>query len=88
MQRHIEYIGRKGEVELLTDEGDALAGKGSASTIPEDWNLDLQEAGAKNTLGAGRRQTPPRLVHKLVFSMPAGTNPQRVLSAAQIMIPR
>jgi Relaxase/Mobilisation nuclease domain len=83
VQLHIDYIARKGEVELLTDEGDALTGKGSASTIPEDWNLDLQEAGAKNTLGAARRPTPPRLVHKLVFSMPAGTNPDCVLSAAQ-----
>ncbi|MBK9252848.1 MAG: relaxase/mobilization nuclease domain-containing protein [Proteobacteria bacterium] len=84
VQRHIDYIGRKGEVELLTDEGDVLTGKGSAGTIPDEWNLDLQEAGAKNTLGAGRRQTPPRLVHKLVFSMPAGTDPERVLSAAQM----
>lgn len=83
VQRHVDYIGRKGEVELLTDEGDVLTGKGIASTIPEDWNLDLQEAGAKNTLGAGRRRTPARLVHKLVLSMPAGTNPGRVLSAAQ-----
>lgn len=83
VQRHIDYIGRKGEVELLTDEGDVLAGKGTADAIPDEWNLDLQEAGAKNTLGAGRRQTPPRLVHKLVFSMPAGTNPERVLLAAQ-----
>lgn len=83
VQRHIDYIGRKGEVELLTDEGDVLTGKGTAGTIPDEWNVDLQEAGAKNTLGAGRRQTPPRLVHKLVFSMPAGTNPERVLPAAQ-----
>jgi len=83
VQRHIDYIGRKGEVELLTDEGDALAVKGKAGTIPDEWNLDLQEAGARNTLGAGRRQTPARLVHKLVFSMPAGTNPERVLSATQ-----
>jgi hypothetical protein len=81
--RHIDYIGRKGEVELLTDEGDVVAGKGIASAIPEDWNLDLEEVGARNTLGARRRQTPPRLVHKLVLSMPAGTNPERVLSAAR-----
>ncbi|MFO1502363.1 MAG: relaxase/mobilization nuclease domain-containing protein [Steroidobacteraceae bacterium] len=83
VQRHIDYIGRKGEVELLTDEGDVLTGKGTAGTIPDEWNLDLQEAGARNTLGGGRRQTPARLVHKLVFSMPAGTNPERVLSATQ-----
>jgi hypothetical protein len=81
--RHIDYIARKGEVELLTDEGDALVGRGIASAIPEDWNLDLEEAGVRNTLGAIRRQVPPRLVHKLVLSMPAGTNPGRVLTAAQ-----
>jgi Relaxase/Mobilisation nuclease domain len=84
VQRHIDYIGRKGEVELLTDEGDVLTGKGTADTIPDEWNLDLQEAGARNILGAGKRRTLARLVHKLVFSMPAGTNPQRVLSAAQM----
>jgi hypothetical protein len=83
VQRHIDYVGRKGEVELLTDEGDALTGKSVASSIPEDWNLDLDEAGAGNTLGTSRRQTPPRLVHKLVFSMPSGTNPDQVLTAAQ-----
>ena len=83
VQRHIDYIGRKGEVELLTDEGAVLTGKGIGGTIPDEWNLDLQEAGARNTLGAGRRQTPARLVHKIVFSMPAGTNPDRVLTATQ-----
>ncbi|MBK6674861.1 MAG: hypothetical protein IPG49_15905 [Proteobacteria bacterium] len=61
VQRHIDYIGRKGEVELLTDEGDVLTGKGTAGTIPDEWNLDLQEAGAK-TPWVLRRQTPPRLV--------------------------
>jgi len=84
VKRHIDYVGRKGEVELRTDEGDVLTGRGVAGTIPDEWNLDLQEVGAKNTLGAGRRRAPPRLVHKLVFSMPAGTNPQRVLAATQM----
>ncbi|MCZ2157060.1 MAG: relaxase/mobilization nuclease domain-containing protein [Bryobacterales bacterium] len=83
VQRHIDYIGRKGEVELLTDEGDVLTGKGTADTIPDEWNLDLQEAGARNILGVGRRRAPARLVHKLVLSMPAGTNPGGVLLAAQ-----
>jgi hypothetical protein len=54
VQRHIDYIGRRGEVELLTDEGDVLSGKGIADTIPDEWNLDLQEAGARNILGGGK----------------------------------
>ncbi len=83
VQRHIDYIARKGEVELFTEEGDVLAGTGTAGTIPDEWNQDRQEACARNTLGAGRRQIPPRLVHKLVSSMPTGTHPERVFPAAQ-----
>lgn len=83
VQKHIDYVARKGEVDLHTDDGEVLAGKGSASSIPADWNLDLDGAGARNTLGAHRRGATPRLVHKLMFSMPPGTNPNKVLSAVQ-----
>jgi hypothetical protein len=83
VQRHIDYVSRKGGVELHTDDGDVLSGEGSPSSISEDWNLDLEEAGGSNTLGSGRRRSPPRLVHKLMFSMPPGTNPDKVLSAVQ-----
>lgn len=83
VQRHIDYVSRKGGVELHTDDGDVLSGKASSSSIAGDWNVDLEEAGASNTLGSGRRRSPPRLVHKLMFSMPPGTNPAKVLSAVQ-----
>jgi hypothetical protein len=83
VQRHIDYVARKGEVELHTDDGDLLHGHGSASSLAGDWNLDLVEAGATNTLGSQKRKSPPRLVHKLMFSMPPGTSPEKVLSAVQ-----
>jgi hypothetical protein len=83
VQRHIDYVARKGEVELHTDDGELLHGKGSGSSLAEDWNLDLEEAGATNTLGSQKRKSPPRLAHKLMFSMPPGTNPKKVLSAVQ-----
>jgi hypothetical protein len=83
VQRHIDYVARKGEVELHTDDGELLHGKGSASSLAGDWNLDLEEAGATNTLGSKKRKSPPRLVHKLMFSMPPGTRPEKVLSAVQ-----
>jgi hypothetical protein len=83
VQSHIDYVARKGEVDLHTDDGEVLAGKGSASSIPDDWNLDLDEAGGRNSLGSQRRRATPRLVHKLMFSMPPGTNPDKVLSAVQ-----
>jgi hypothetical protein len=83
VQRHIDYVSRKGGVELHTDDGDIIGGKGSTSSLAEDWNLDLEEVGAGSALGSIRRKTHPRLVHKLMFSMPPGTNPEKVLSAVQ-----
>ena len=80
---HLEYIGRKGEVELHTDEGDALMNRAAAGEIPDNWNLDLDEAGASKRIGRGTQAKPSRLVHKLVFSMPPGTNSMKVLSAVQ-----
>ena len=49
VQRHIDYVSRKGDVELHTDDGEVIGGKGSTSSIAEDWNLDLDEAGARKT---------------------------------------
>jgi hypothetical protein len=83
VQRHMEYIGRKGDVELLTDEGDALKGRDAAGGLPDNWNLDLEEVGSRRQIGRGTKAKPARLAHKLVFSMPPGTNPDKVLSAVQ-----
>jgi hypothetical protein len=83
VMRHLEYVGRKGEVELHTDDGDALKGRDAATQLPEDWNLDLEEAGAQKRIGRGTKAMPLRLVHKIVFSMPAGTEPDKVLNAVQ-----
>ena len=83
VQRHIDYVSRKGKVELHADDGEVLSGKSASDSISYDWALRLEEAGATNTLGCQRRKDPPRLVHKLMFSMPPGTNPEKVLTAAQ-----
>ena len=83
VRRHLEYVGRKGEVELHTDDGDALKGRDAAGQLPDNWNLDLEEAGARRQIGRGTKAGPVRLAHKLVFSMPPGTNPDKVLSAVQ-----
>ena len=83
VRRHLEYVGRKGEVELYTDDGDALKGRDAAGQLPDNWNLDLEEAGARRQIGKGTKAKPVRLAHKIVFSMPPGTNPNKVLSAVQ-----
>jgi hypothetical protein len=83
VRRHLEYVGRNGEVELYTDDGDALKGRDAAGQLPDNWNLDLEEAGARRQIGKGTKAKPVRLAHKIVFSMPPGTSPDKVLSAVQ-----
>jgi hypothetical protein len=81
--RHVDYIGRKGEVELETDDGEVLRGKHVGNVLTEDWNLDLIEERGKLNLTPNRPKDPPRLVYKLIFSMPAGTPPEKVQAAVR-----
>jgi hypothetical protein len=81
--RHIDYIGRKGELELETDEGERLSGKGIGRELLEDWDLDLDEHRRQADLGAALGRKPPKLVHKLMFSMPPGTPADGVLAAVR-----
>lgn len=81
VRKHLAYVGRNGEVELETDDGRHLEDRDAAADLIEDWDLDLAECQA----GAGGPQgrPAPKLVHKLVFSMPAGTPADKVLRATQ-----
>lgn len=81
--RHLNYIGRHGEIELETDDGDHLKEKDVGRRLMEDWDLDLDEYRRRSDLAATRGRRPPKLVHKLVFSMPPGTPSQGVLAAAR-----
>ena len=80
---HFSYIGRQGELEIETDDGQRLAGRTAAQSLFNDWDLDLQTARQRNALFATNGWKPPKLIHKIVFSMPAGTPPQKVLSAVR-----
>lgn len=80
---HISYIGRQGEMEIETDDGQRLAGRTAAQSLFNDWDLDLQTVRQRNELFAPNRRKPPKLIHKIVFSMPAGTPPKKVLSAVR-----
>jgi hypothetical protein len=84
VRRHLEYLRNReeGELAIETDDGERLTGPGAAKSLTEDWNLDLQEHRHRSDLdGQGRHST--KLVHKLMFSMPAGTPPQKVLEAVK-----
>jgi len=78
---HIDYVGRKGELAIENDEGQALQEDGIGASLAADWALDMEfEARA---LEARAQQKNARLVHKLVFSMPPGTSPDKVLRATR-----
>jgi type IV secretory pathway VirD2 relaxase len=82
--QHLDYIGRKGRGEVQTDDGDRLQGRGFERAVLDDWDLDL-EAHRRHTeraIAAGRR--PSKLVHNIVFSMPNGTPPEKMLRAVQL----
>jgi hypothetical protein len=80
---HVGYIGRQGEVALETDEGEVLQGPEVGRTLIEDWNLDLIQQRNKINLTPNKPKQPPRLVYKLIFSMPAGTPPKKVQAAVR-----
>lgn len=83
ISRHVGYIGRYGDLELETDDGERLSGKGIGRQLLEDWDLDLDERRRQTHLAAALGRKPPKLVHKLMFSMPPGTPAERVLAAAR-----
>ena len=80
--KHLDYIGRKGELEFETDDGEHLSGR-IGKDLLEDWDLDIDDVRRQATLAATKGRKPPKLVHKLMFSMPPGTPPDKVLGAVR-----
>ena len=82
--RHLKYLDRDGELEIETDDSDPLKGKGATAALIDDWDLAL-DAKRPPTADHKPRQAAkqPKLVHKMIFSMPAGTPPKKVLAAVK-----
>ena len=83
VRRHLDYLGRKGDVDLETDDGEKLRDAQAGKDLVEDWDLKLDAQRSRADLVSRLSRTPPRLIHKLMFSMPAGTPPGKVLRAVQ-----
>jgi hypothetical protein len=80
---HLNYIGRQGELDLETDDGNQIKCDDLGRGLMEDWDLDLDEQRRQSDLASIGGRAPPKLVHKLMFSMPPGTPPQGVLAAVR-----
>jgi hypothetical protein len=82
--RHIDYLRDRedGERTIETDDSRQLSGKGVTKELLEDWDLELEAHRNRSDLGV-RGGGSQKLVHKLLFSMPPGTPPEKVLSAVK-----
>src|SRR5277367_1590080 len=83
IQKHIDYIGRRGELELETDDGSQLQGKDIGKDLLNDWDLDLETHQREAEFAKTRGRAAPKLVHKLMFSRAPGTPPQAVRAAVR-----
>ncbi|MBS0377212.1 MAG: relaxase/mobilization nuclease domain-containing protein [Proteobacteria bacterium] len=83
--RHFDYLSRDGDLKLETDEGPHLQGKGAAKALVEDWDLALDQERRTAALPQPGQRRTPKLVHKLIFSMPPGTAPDKVLEAVRTL---
>jgi hypothetical protein len=81
--RHFNYLDRYGELPIETDDGTPLKGKGIEKLLIDDWDLDLESDRRAANLKARGVKKPPKLVHKLLFSMPAGTPSKKLLAAVK-----
>jgi hypothetical protein len=80
--RHLNYIGRRGKLDLETDDGERLQARDAGQRLVDDWDLDLDQNRRDSKLSSGTGRAP-KLVHKIILSMPPGTSAKGVLEAVR-----
>ena len=83
VRAHLEYIDRHGDLEIETDDGQTLEGKGVEQELVKAWDLRSEEARAQSPYAGKPARKPARLVHNVVLSMPHGTAPEKLLAASR-----
>ena len=83
VKAHLSYTDRHGKLEVHTDEGEILQGKTVAEHLTEAWNLEAARGQYQPQPEPGKIDRRPKQVHNVVFSMPKGTPPEKLLLAAQ-----
>jgi relaxase-like protein len=83
VRAHLAYLNRRGELDIETDDGERLTGNGIESQLIGDWDLDVEQYRRRADLRPRKDGAPPKLVRKILFSMPPGTSPGKVLEAVR-----
>ncbi|GHH19817.1 hypothetical protein GCM10008023_26990 [Sphingomonas glacialis] len=74
VKAHLDYIGRKGEIDIETRDGEILTSKDDIAERAEEWSDTLQWRSRATVSSVS-----------MVFSMPEGTDPDKVLSAVRAL---
>jgi hypothetical protein len=74
VKAHLDYIGRKGALGIETRDGEILTSKDDIAERAAEWSDTLQW-----------RSRPTVSSVSLIFSMPAGTDPDKVLEAVRAL---
>jgi type IV secretion system T-DNA border endonuclease VirD2 len=77
VKAHLDYIGRKGDVEIETRDGEILTTKEDIAERAAEWSDTLEW-----------RSRPTVSSVSLIFSMPEGTDPEKVLGAVRALAHR
>jgi hypothetical protein len=84
IQAHFEDLQNGKQRALEMDSfSTPVVGKKEAQALIDDWDLDLEELYYRQPYLGPRRRNTPKLVHKILFSMPAGTPPGTLLAAVR-----
>lgn len=75
LRAHLDYVARRGELELEDRDGATLAGREAVRELADDWSA--------LALADRRRKVSTPFSHSLVLSMPGGTPPLAVRDAAR-----
>jgi type IV secretory pathway VirD2 relaxase len=80
--KHLAYIGRDDFV-LETDMGERVQEESFQKALMDEWDLDLEALWHQSGRSINVPRRSPKLVHNLIFSMPAGTPATQVLQAVR-----
>ena len=83
VKAHLAYIDRHGQLEVHTDRGEILQGKAVAEHLTEVWKLEAGRGQYRPEPEPGKIDRRPKQVHNVVFSMPKGTPPEKLLFATR-----
>ena len=86
VNRSLSYFARNGKLAMEGDSLEPLTGKGFQHDLVLDWDLDLKVLARQSSREIRVARRPPRLVYNVIFSMPPGTDPQKVLRAVKKFI--